>query len=191
MTSPPSRCSPAPPRPILPSPPQHCRLHPGLAQTWLPSYLPRKADASFPSPAPALASSLPNAPYLVSILSHFSFVYHTCLGGGNWGALLNKPSHNTTTSSSCSPTLYNWHTSGSCLYLHFDGLGITRSFVPCYLASKTILYRHCSQFLSMALSPTCTCPPAFLRGLPPSPPTWYCGDTLGQKKEVKILKVPC
>lgn len=74
---------------------------------------------------------------LASAFSHFSFVYHICLGG-KIGALLNKPSHNTTTFSNYSPLIFNWHISGSsACNPHFHCLGIPLSFVSCNL---TILF---------------------------------------------------
>lgn len=99
----PADAPPVPPRPILPSlhsTADSIQASPKLGSP--PIFQGRQITASLPL-QPALSSSLPKAPYLISTLSHFSFVYRTYLGGGN------KPSHNTATSSSYSPIRFNWH----------------------------------------------------------------------------------
>ena len=52
-------------------------------------------------------------------------------GRGSWGTLLNKPSHNATTSSNYPPVIFDWHASGSSVYtLHLHCLGICSLLRP-------------------------------------------------------------
>lgn len=119
-----------------------------LAQPLLPSYLPGKADASFFLSLHLLLIGLfpPKHPLYCLYPLPQLFCLPSMPGRGNLGTLLNKPFHNATTSSKYSLDYFELHASGSSI-LPPTVLAITL-FRP--LASRTILYRHCSQSLSMA-----------------------------------------